>query len=73
MHCTEGIECVDVFLFLKVCLVKIQSVGLYLFTRRKGNHRVVNDVVVFAEGVVTRTLNSLIRTHDWVVGHVVHF
>ena len=56
--------------------MKIQSLGLNLLTRRKGHHHVVDNVVMFAKGMVTWALDplqGLVWTNHWVVGHVVHF
>lgn len=80
MHSTEGIECVEVFLFLEVCLVKVEGLGpipfhlLVLVTHRWHRHQhVVDNMLRFAENHLVRgACHGLDRAYDWVVGHVIH-
>ena len=76
MHSTEGIECVKVFLFLKVCLMEVQGFRLDLLGVWKRHHHVVDDVVVLGEGsgvpYHARKLHCLLGANG-VVRHIINF
>ena len=52
--------------------MEIQSLGLDLFTGRKGDHHVVDDIMVLRKRAVPRAEDPLVRTHHRIVGHIVH-
>jgi len=80
VHSAEGIECVEVFLFLEVCLVKVEGLGpipfhvLVLVTHRWHRHQhVVDNMLRFAQNHLVRgACHGLDRAYHWIVGHVIH-
>ena len=53
--------------------MEVKSLGLYLFSWRKGHHHVVNDIVMLAEGIVRGTLDALMGSDHRIISHIVYF